>query len=332
MAGHTAIASVVPKDANGIQLSGKTPVWASQNSLVATVTQTGAVTAVSAGSTRIQATVDGIIGSVQLTVNAPPAAQPPTVLPPNPNPSPGHPNEPAGFAKLLSQPFDSPTNADYAMNPASTYSIVTDATNPGSSPNVGQVVYPAGMPSGGAPITMYPRTPFSKDSVYVSFYVKVSSNWYGNASSANKIVYWGMPNNQSMGAMEFGGVGNDDGGPYLVAEGITGFVQAGDNPAGGPPTVVLGPNRLPQPWVQFTKGVWHHYEAVFINNTPGQNNGTIKFWLDGVLAGDWTSRIGFQTNGNHFAEITWSPTYGGGGPAVPADQTMWLKDLYVSGK
>ena len=328
-AGHTAHATAVAKDASGTVLSGKTPTWASQNTAIATVdATTGVVTGVSAGTTRIQAKIDTIIGSAPLTVTVPSV-----ITSPVPAGTGSHPNQPAGFTQLLAQPFDTPDNTDFAYNPTDVYSIVSDPSNPGSSQNVGQVIYPAGFPSGGAPITMYPRHAFSKDSIYVSFWVKVSSNWYGNASSVNKIMFWDMLGSpENLGAMEFGGVGTDTGGPYLVAEGIAGFVQGPDNSYGAPPTVILSPNQLPQPWVQFTKGVWHRYEAVFINNTPGHNDGTIRFWLDGVLAGDWTNRIGFQTTGLHFSEIVWSPTYGGGGPAVPANQWMWLKDLYVSGK
>jgi len=45
------------------------------------------------------------------------------------------------------------------------------------------------------------------------------------------------------------------------------------------------PNNAPQPdQVKFTRGTWHHVEMYHKLNTPGQNDGIMKGWLDGKLA------------------------------------------------
>ena len=65
--------SASAQDASGTLLSGMTVVWASDRSTVATVNG-GQVTAVSAGSATITATVDGVVGSAGVTVATVPAA------------------------------------------------------------------------------------------------------------------------------------------------------------------------------------------------------------------------------------------------------------------
>ena len=66
--GHSAQASATPKDAAGNTIVGQTVTWASLTPSVATVSPSGVVTAVAAGSVAIQATVSGKAGSASLTV------------------------------------------------------------------------------------------------------------------------------------------------------------------------------------------------------------------------------------------------------------------------
>lgn len=60
--------------ASGTPIAGKTPVWASSNTGVATVATDGIVTAVGPGTSTVTATVDGISGSATVTVILPLAA------------------------------------------------------------------------------------------------------------------------------------------------------------------------------------------------------------------------------------------------------------------
>ena len=327
---HSSNSNAAAKDASGTPLSGKTPTWASQNSAIATVNaSTGVVTAVSAGSTRIQATIDGVVGSAPLTVYVPSV-----ITAPAPSSGTGsHPNEPGGFGQLAAQSFDAVENTDFYPSGVGNPSIVTDATNPGSSTNVAQMVFPTGFGSGSAPGSEWVKHFYSKRTIYVSFWVKVSANWYGpNTSGANKILYWEMLNGSnaaSMGSIELFGGGSDNLTAGLVAEGIAGFVQGPDNPIGAPPTVHLDPN-VTNPVV--TRGVWHHYEVLLTTNTPGLTDGSVKWWLDGTLLGNYANRIRFNSADVPFSDVYWSPTYGGTGSPVPATQYMWLKDLYISGQ
>jgi hypothetical protein len=69
--GATTQATAKAYDANGQIIDGRTVTWASSNPAVASVSSSGLVTAVAAGTATISATIDGQPGSAGLTVPAP---------------------------------------------------------------------------------------------------------------------------------------------------------------------------------------------------------------------------------------------------------------------
>lgn len=56
-------------NADGEEVSGKTPIWTSANSNIASVNSSGLVTPVNPGETYIYATIDGIMGQANIIVN-----------------------------------------------------------------------------------------------------------------------------------------------------------------------------------------------------------------------------------------------------------------------
>jgi len=72
--GQTAQLVAVAKDAQGVAMTGKSFTWASSNNAVATVSASGLVTAVTAGTATITATVDGITGQASFSATAVTAA------------------------------------------------------------------------------------------------------------------------------------------------------------------------------------------------------------------------------------------------------------------
>ena len=72
--GATTQATATLKDANGNVLTGRGVIWASSNTTVATVSTSGVVTAVSAGTTSITASSEGQSGSAGVTVTPIPVA------------------------------------------------------------------------------------------------------------------------------------------------------------------------------------------------------------------------------------------------------------------
>ena len=73
-AGQTAQLTATPKDSSGNALTGRTIAWASSNTSVATVSSSGLVRGVVAGSATITATSEGKSGSSAITVTAVPVA------------------------------------------------------------------------------------------------------------------------------------------------------------------------------------------------------------------------------------------------------------------
>ncbi len=63
--------TATPQDAQGTVLAGRPVTWLSTSPTVATVSSSGVVTAVAVGSTTIQATSEGILGTLAITVTDP---------------------------------------------------------------------------------------------------------------------------------------------------------------------------------------------------------------------------------------------------------------------
>ncbi|MDQ3517381.1 MAG: Ig-like domain-containing protein [Gemmatimonadota bacterium] len=72
--GGTAQLSAVTRDSDGDVLNGRSVTWTSLNSAVATVSQAGLVTGVTAGTAVIRATSEGRTGEVTVTVSPPSVA------------------------------------------------------------------------------------------------------------------------------------------------------------------------------------------------------------------------------------------------------------------
>ena len=78
--GQTTQGTAIAKSAAGDLISGQTVTWASVSPTVATVSSTGAVTAVASGSATIRATDSGMAGSTSLTVTQVPQSGVPVVV------------------------------------------------------------------------------------------------------------------------------------------------------------------------------------------------------------------------------------------------------------
>jgi hypothetical protein len=233
-----------------------------------------------------------------------------------PSPSTRWPNEPAGLRLLTDWGFDQvpPTEGDvpipgspgwsiiYGLPPTPTRGIVqlaSDPTAPASPPNVYDVVYPEGKVEGDAPGTVYyPRSAgglrarlplvardgdLRSDEVYVGFWWKPSSPFdYG--PNGNKIAFI------------FNGGGDTGGQQFMMLMPDGRLHILPEYP---------GDYRWRDPNVNatvVTLGVWHRIE--WYANVA---DGSLKWWLDGVLQGDHHD----VRNSLHFDVFKLSPTWGG---------------------
>ncbi len=78
--GQTVQLTATPKDSNGNPLAGRTVTWSSDNTGVASVSGSGLVTGLSAGSATITGTSEGKSGTSAISVTAPPPPPPSAVL------------------------------------------------------------------------------------------------------------------------------------------------------------------------------------------------------------------------------------------------------------
>jgi len=74
--GHTAQATAVVRDQNGNVMSGETVTWSSNTPSFASVSATGVITGVAAGTAVIKATDGSVSGTASVTVTAPPPPPP----------------------------------------------------------------------------------------------------------------------------------------------------------------------------------------------------------------------------------------------------------------
>ncbi|HJQ10592.1 MAG TPA: Ig-like domain-containing protein [Gemmatimonadaceae bacterium] len=310
-AGGTVALSAVTRDASGNVLTGRAVAWSSNNLSAATVSGSGQVTAVAAGSATITATSEGVSGTSAITVTAPP--------PPPPSGS----VEPAGLTTLTERPFSALNEDGWTNTGSSYYTIQSDASAPQSPSSIGQIKFPAGFGSGNAPAVLEKVWSSPVKTLYVSFWLKLSSNWVGNDASVNKIFHFWIGDSNRL-FLNAHGAGNGT----LTAEVWLQRIVAGGNYDAGT-TANFAPNLGAS--AQIVRGQWVHWEMLFTGNSSGTADGKVEWWINGQKVGSY-SGIQFVTGAGLWQEMEWSPTYGGFGNPVPADQFMSVDHIRVSGK
>ena len=84
---------------------------------------------------------------------------------------------------------------------------------------------------------------------------------------------------------------------------------------------------------KITAGTWHQFETYMKLNTIGQSNGIWKWWLDGVLIGDYENMQfinSSQSSGfwGRSMDLVWG---GQGGTAKTRTDYVWFDHMYMSG-
>lgn len=307
--GSTVQLSAVTRDANNNVLTGRTISWSSGTPASGSVSGAGLVTGLVVGSTTITATSEGKTGTSVITVTAPPPPPPPGSV------------EPSGMTTLTERPF-SAANED-GWSSMGDYSIQSDATAPYSPSSVGQIRFQAGFGSGNAPAVLEKVWSGSNKTLYVSFWLKLSSNWYGNDAGVNKIFHFWIGDSNRL-VLNARGTGNGT----LTAEVELQGIVAGGNYDGGT-TALFEPNLGPSGTI--ARGTWLHWEAIFTGNSSGTADGKVEWWLNGTKVGSY-SGLQFTSGTGIWQEMEWSPTYGGSGAPVPATQYQWIDHVRISGK
>ena len=317
--GQSTQASATTRDSSGNVLTGRTIAWGSSDSTVAMISSAGLVTALKNGPARIIGTSENKSGSAPVTVQD--TATPPPPPPPPPPPSSWTPNEPTGMTMLTDRAFNAMNESGWSDEHGGSgggFAITQDPEAPRSPAGVLRATYPAGYTSiGDGPgdsdfdLATRPRT------VYVSWWIRVSSNFYGHEAAVNKEWYLWSGNTPLM----YFDASCQGTGP------ITPRIALQDTKSNG--TSDLAPNLVPS--ARMPRGQWVHFEAVVVGNTAGVKDGSVDWWMNGQHIGSYT--LQWTTGATTWNIFHLSTIWGGsGGPSLPVTMTVDWDHAYISGK
>jgi hypothetical protein len=293
------------KDAAGNVLTGRTVTWTSSNPLIATVSPLGLVTGLVGGSATVTAASEGISATATVTVTA-------SAPPPPPSGSGVWAHEPSGWSAISDNGFDLLNAIGWGIvwNDAGNGSIVSDNTAPFSGSNVLQMRFPVGFAGGSGPANEW--LPLGNlHRLYTGFYWKASNPWQGHSSNVNKILFV-FP---SSGGDIYIAMYGPPGGPYdlRVLPQFPGLTSEW-----------LKPNMANVP---VTVGTWHKIEWVMDYGTGGAD-GTIQWWMDGQMIGDYRN-VQFPSGG--LSEFKINPTWGGVGDTKNENDYFRYDHIHLSG-
>jgi len=197
----------------------------------------------------------------------------------------------------------------------------SDPTAPRSASGIETIYYPAGFGGGNAPAQSWANKSWNYRTLYLSVWMKISSNWQGHPTGANKVVHLFISGSNHV-VLNLWGSGS---GMMQIGILLQGIVNDG--------TGTTAANWLPNlgPTGEIVRGKWYHVEVVGVGNTAGAANGTVDWWLDGVKIGSH-SGIQYVSGAGMWEGMNWSPTWGGGGSVVSSTMSMSFDHFRMSGK
>jgi len=170
--------------------------------------------------------------------------------------------------------------------------VVTDAAFAQEGSHYLEVTYVSGGDGGWLTRWFMP----GHDSLFVSYYVRLEPAW---VDLTKLVALYGSRTDDQWSAMGQAGVcpnGTDFFAAMLTTEGgnpgATRFYTYYPAMAREPDGVTCwgrygDGSETYTPPLEMTRGTWHRVELWVKLNTPGQNNATQTFWIDGVQRGNW---------------------------------------------
>lgn len=238
--------------------------------------------------------------------------------------------EPTGFTKLAENPMDCVSGCSGWYFSGGATNLVTDASAPRSGGNVVQQNFTSALPGGSSPATIGTGLP-QRQTLYMSMWMKMSSNWVGHPTGVNKVMHFWTKGANTV-VMIVRGTGS---GTLTAAFNLQGLAGAYSWMDGSTQVTSTEVNLMPNLGAacEVKRGQWHKYETVLTNNTPGVADGRIEYWLDGVKCGDFKNImiVGAGQN-NKWEEVMWSPTWGGMGGTITDTFSAEMDHIYISGK
>jgi uncharacterized protein YjdB len=165
--GATLPLTATVKDAQGNVMTGQTIAWSSDNSLFAAVNSSGVVSGVAAGSATITATTSGKTGTASITVTTP---------------------QSGGGTLLFHEDFEDANIASRGWYDNTSVAISTTEHISGSNASAQYHFANGGTSPGSAQRHKFTPT----NSLYISYYVKYSTNWVGSGQDYHPHEFYAM--------------------------------------------------------------------------------------------------------------------------------------------
>jgi hypothetical protein len=231
----------------------------------------------------------------------------------------GNPNEPAGFVAINTRAFNQKVESGWRTRTDPEFSIIQSSAAPESPNGVGKAFFPIGLKGGNGPTSTWYVFPSPRNNLYVSFWIKLSSNWKGHFSNSNKVLnFWIDGNNRVVLKVR---------GAYSKPLWVNVKMQ---NVAMSPAAYDLDPNQAAKGSI--IRGQWHHIEYVLRANTASNYNGSMTWWVDGAMAGSHSNlRFVSGTQKHQWTQVVWNPVWGGAGDILDQNQDMQIDHVYISG-
>jgi hypothetical protein len=257
------------------------------------------------------------------------------------------PKEPAGFTMLTDWSYDqlvtsatgswlSGTNVWNQTRGTGLAAIVSDPGAPLSPPNVAQITYPIGLPSGTEPWTLYFDPAPAGREYYTAFWWKASTPWQGDVSGINKISFWqdAAPSSANLIVM----LNNQAKRGYRLTVTLEFHVATNGhlaNVAGYPGGTVWhlfgnvnGGNYVIVP------GSWYRIELYFKGSTtPTSQDGIVRLWAT-KLGDAAPTAVSNYTTANfdtpNFIQFEFAPTWGGSSGVKTETDYYWIDHVHLS--
>ena len=222
---------------------------------------------------------------------------------------------PPGTARVAEQPWDAVTGNGWnylRRTSARDADIVTDATAPSSPPHVLRITFTPGMRRDTEPGVNWIRLSDPRE-VHASWWMKLSAGWTSSPAGAAKMTFLHAGPGQGQVYTALGG----SRAPHSM------IVNTEWAPYG---QKVWAPNVATSP-IAYDR--WYRIEwYVKWESAPRAADGIVRWWIDGVLNGDYGS-VAFPAGGTKFEQFEFAPTVQ---QPPPADQYMFIDHTSITAR
>jgi len=229
-------------------------------------------------------------------------------------------NEPAGATPITDWGFPALTGSGWHDEGGHT-SIASDSGAPLSPTGVLQHQFYSGMPAGISPGNTWFLFPQTSPEVYLGFWWKASVGFQQHSSGRTKIIFL----SDTGGNPLFFYMGGPQGQTYTIGMQHQNSDICNDHLSGYPG--ICGTWDIPS-GAAFTTGQWVKIELyVKRSTTSTSRDGTLKFWVNGVLACSFTT---MNFGPNPFSSVPIVPIWGGVGGTKTQTDNFWYDHVHVS--